>query len=100
MFNLAFCGNVSGNRFSRECPTLAKNFNTTNPDTGAHDPVLTCNAYIESNPKAMDEAYWKIKGVYVYEREYEKKQSKKEQNEEQYEDDGEDEQQKEEEDEP
>ncbi|KAL9190796.1 hypothetical protein ACHAXT_000502 [Thalassiosira profunda] len=71
VFNLAFCGNVAGNRFSRECPALAKKFNTTN-EWGAHDPVLTCNAYIESNPKALEEAYWKIKGVFVYEREYEK----------------------------
>lgn len=74
VFNLAFCGNVAGNRFSRECPALAEEFNTTNPDSGVHDPVLTCNAYIKSNPKAMEEAYWKIKGVYVYEREYEQKQ--------------------------
>jgi len=74
VFNLAFCGNVAGNRFSRECPALAEEFNTTNPDSGAHDPVLTCNAYIKSDPKAMEEAYWKIKGVYVYEREYEQKQ--------------------------
>ncbi|KAL3757292.1 hypothetical protein ACHAWU_008453 [Discostella pseudostelligera] len=67
VLNLAFCGNVSGNRFSRECPVLAEKFNRTN-DNGAHDPVLTCNAYIESNPKELEDAHWKIKGVYVYER--------------------------------
>ena len=81
VFNLAFCGNVAGNRFSRECPALAEKFNVTNPDSGAHDPVLTCNAYIESNPNALEEAYWKIKGVYVYEREFEKRQSKKQEEE-------------------
>lgn len=75
VFNLAFCGNVSGNRFSRECPALAKKFNVTN-DNGYHDPVLTCNAYIESNPVALEEAYWKIKGVYVYERDFEKAEKK------------------------
>jgi len=71
VFNLAFCGNVSGNRFSRECPALAAKFNTTN-DNDEHDPILTCNAYIESNPDALAEAFWKIKGVYVYEREFER----------------------------
>eukprot|EP00569_Conticribra_weissflogii_P010080 CAMPEP_0171375102 /NCGR_PEP_ID=MMETSP0879-20121228/16021_1 /TAXON_ID=67004 /ORGANISM="Thalassiosira weissflogii, Strain CCMP1336" /LENGTH=467 /DNA_ID=CAMNT_0011884583 /DNA_START=93 /DNA_END=1496 /DNA_ORIENTATION=- len=65
VFNLAFCGNVSGNRFFRECPKESKEFNVTN------DPVLTCDAYIKSNPEALKEAYWKIKGVYVYEREFE-----------------------------
>jgi len=76
VFNLAFCGNVSGNRFSRECPALAKKFNVTN-EWGAHDPVMTCNAYIDSNPEALKEAFWKIKGVYVYEREFEKSKKKK-----------------------
>lgn len=68
VFNLAFCGNVSGNRFTRECPELAAKFNVTTKE-GVNDPVLTCNAYIESNPDALNEAYWKIRGVYVYERE-------------------------------
>ena len=60
VFNLAFCGTVSGNRFTRECPALAEMFNVTN-ERGENDPVLTCNAYIESNPKALEQAYWKIK---------------------------------------
>jgi len=72
VFNLAFCGNVSGNRFARECNALADKFDVKNDD-GFSDPVLTCNAYIESNPETLEEAYWKIKGVYVYERELEKK---------------------------
>ena len=55
-----------------DCPALAEEFNTTNPDSGAHDPVLTCNAYIKSDPKAMEEAYWKIRGVYVFERAWER----------------------------
>jgi hypothetical protein len=63
VFNLAFCGNVAGNRFISECPKEAAQFNVTN------DPVKTCNAYIASDPEALEEAYWKIKGVYVYERE-------------------------------
>ena len=104
VFNLAFCGNVAGNRFTGECSDLAKKFNVTN-DHGNHDPVLTCNAYIESNPEALEEAFWKIKvrvslilfceyfksilgttsqscelnlqGVYVYERELEKPKKEK-----------------------
>lgn len=63
VFNLAFCGTVAGNRFFKDCPALSREYNVSN------DSVLTCNAYIASNPKALEEAYWKIQGVYVYERE-------------------------------
>jgi hypothetical protein len=59
VINLAFCGAVSGNRFSSECPKQAGRYNATN------DPVTTCNAYIKSNPKALEEAYWKIKVRYM-----------------------------------
>ena len=62
VFNLAFCGTVAGNRFTKDCPALSEEFNVEG------DPILSCNAYIESNPDALDEAYWKIRGVYVYER--------------------------------
>lgn len=64
VFNLAFCGTVAGNRFFKDCPTHGQKFNVSS------DPVLSCNAYIESNPEVLDEAYWKVRGVYVYEREY------------------------------
>ena len=30
----------------------------------------TCNEYIASNPEALKEAYWKIKGLYIFEREW------------------------------
>ena len=60
---LAFCGTVAGNRFFKDRPALSQEYNVSN------DSVLTCNAYIVSNPKALEEAYWKIQGVYVYERE-------------------------------
>ena len=63
VFNLAFCGNVAGNRFFRDCAEETKLFNVKD------DPILSCNAWIQSNPKALEEAYWKIRGVYVYERE-------------------------------
>lgn len=76
VFNLAFCGNVAGNRFTRECPGEAAKYNVTN-EWGSIDPVLTCNAYIESESKALDEAYWRIKGVYVYERELIKPRKKR-----------------------
>jgi hypothetical protein len=64
IFNLAFCGTVAGNRYFTDCPAeITNKFNVTN------DPWVSCNAYIASNPKEMDDAYWKIRGVYVYERE-------------------------------
>lgn len=66
VFNLAFCGTVAGNRFFKDCPDLSAKFNVSN------DSVRTCNAYIASEPDALSEAYWKIRGVYVYEREFEK----------------------------
>lgn len=62
VFNLAFCGTVAGNRFFRDCPDSSKKFNVED------DPVQSCNAWIASSPKELDEAYWKLKGVYVYER--------------------------------
>lgn len=62
VINLAFCGTVSGNRFQHDCPALFEQYNVHN------DSVLTCNAYIDSNPQALDEAYWKIRGVYLYQR--------------------------------
>eukprot|EP00980_Cylindrotheca_fusiformis_P030773 scaffold25410_cov117-Cylindrotheca_fusiformis.AAC.6 len=63
VLNTAFCGTVAGNRFFKDCPGLSATFNTHN------DSVLTCNAYIGTDPDALSEAYWKIRGVYVYERE-------------------------------
>mmetsp|Transcript_4503 Transcript_4503/g.8148 ORF Transcript_4503/g.8148 Transcript_4503/m.8148 type:complete len:479 (+) Transcript_4503:91-1527(+) len=62
VINLAFCGTVAGNRFARDCPALYQQYNVKN------DSVLTCNAYIDSNPEALSEAYWKIRGVYFYQR--------------------------------
>jgi len=66
VFNLAFCGTVAGNRFFQDCPALSQTYNVSS------DSVLTCNAYIASEPDSLKEAYWKIRGVYVYEREYER----------------------------
>jgi len=65
VFNLAFCGTVAGNRYFRDCPKdITSMFNVSN------DAVASCNAYMDSNPMEVeDEAYWKIKGLYVYERE-------------------------------
>jgi len=67
VLNLAFCGNVAGNRFFMDCQEEAKQYNVSN------DPILSCNAFIKSNPEVLNEAYWKIRGVYVYERAMEKK---------------------------
>lgn len=76
VFNLAFCGTVAGNRFARDCPAEAEEHAVFVKDshgktTNITDPVQTCNAYIASQPDIMSEAYWKIRGVYVYEREME-----------------------------
>lgn len=60
VFNLAFCGSVAGNRFQKDCPKQAKHFKT-------------CNDWIASNPAELEEAYWKVRGVYVYERAWQKK---------------------------
>lgn len=57
IFNLAFCGSVAGNRFYIDCTEECKVFDT-------------CDDYIKSNPKKLDEAYWKIRGVYVYQRDW------------------------------
>ena len=59
VFNTAFCGSVAGNRFQMDCKKQAKQFDT-------------CNAYLKSEPEELKEAYWKIRGVYVYEREWER----------------------------
>jgi hypothetical protein len=69
VFNLAFCGTVAGNRFFQDCPALSREYNVSN------DSVLTCNAFIASEPESLRDAYWKIRGVYVYEREYERQSS-------------------------
>lgn len=63
VFNLAFCGTVAGNRFFGDCPLEANKFNISN------DPVASCDAYIQSDPEELSEAFWKIKGLYIYERE-------------------------------
>lgn len=60
VFDLAFCGTVSGNRFGRECAAEAEAFAATD-DGGDPDPVGTCDAYVASDPDALEEAYWKIK---------------------------------------
>lgn len=58
VFNTAFCGSVAGNRFSLDCPKQSKQFKS-------------CNEWVKSNPDEMKEAYWKIRGVYVYQRAWE-----------------------------
>lgn len=65
IINLAICGTVAGNRFAHDCPDLFAKYNVDN------DSVRTCNAYVDSDEARtmLDEtAKWKIKGVYVYQR--------------------------------
>lgn len=57
VLNTAFCGSVAGNRFQLDCKNESKSFKT-------------CNEYIKSEPEALLQAYWKIRGVYVYERDW------------------------------
>ena len=59
VLNTAFCGSVAGNRFSLDCKNQSGRFES-------------CNAYIESRPDELEEAYWKIRGVYVYQRSWQK----------------------------
>lgn len=59
VLNTAFCGSVAGNRYFLDCKNESQTYKS-------------CNEYIKSQPKALDEAYWKIRGVYVYERTWEK----------------------------
>ncbi len=59
VINLAFCGSVSGNRYNLDCKAQSKKF-------------PTCNDWVRSNPEEIREAYWKIRGVYVWEREWER----------------------------
>ena len=59
VLNTAFCGSVCGNRYNLDCKNQSKTF-------------PTCNNWIKSQPEELDEAYWKIRGVYVYQREWEK----------------------------
>lgn len=69
VLNTAFCGAVAGNKFASDCPAEAAQFNVKG------DSVLTCNAYIEAQKDQLTEAYWKIRGSYVFEREMEFKSS-------------------------
>lgn len=59
VINLSFCGSVAGNRYFMDCPQKFKKFKT-------------CNEWVASNPDELKEAYWKIRGVYVFEREWER----------------------------
>jgi len=59
VLNTALCGSVAGTRFFMDCKNESKTFKT-------------CNEYINSRPEALSEAYWKIRGVYVYQREWQK----------------------------
>jgi Glycosyl hydrolases family 16 len=67
IFNLAFCGTVAGNRYFTDCPAIVEKF-PPSPSYLHNDPVAACNAYIRSNPDELNEAYWKIKGVHVFQR--------------------------------
>jgi len=62
VINLAFCGNVAGNRFASDCPNTAAQY------SDLKDPIQQCNAFLKSNPKVLENAFWEINGVYIYQR--------------------------------
>ena len=82
VINLAFCGAVSGNLFQLDCPNLYERYKYSKPNAkatttrgGSGRSLLsskeTCEAYLDSDlgrNAVNDEAYWKIRGVYVYQR--------------------------------
>lgn len=60
VLNTALCGSVSGNRFFVDCKNESKIYKS-------------CEEYIKNSTEAaLGEFYWKIGGVYVYQREWEK----------------------------
>lgn len=59
VLNTALCGSVAGNRFFLDCKNESKTFKS-------------CDEYIKSRPEILSEAYWKIRGVYVYQRQWQK----------------------------
>ena len=59
IFNMALCGSVAGNRFFMDCPELNEKYGN-------------CENFVAADTPEMDEIYWKVRGVYVYEREWER----------------------------
>lgn len=59
IFNTALCGTVAGNRFFMDCPLLNEKYGN-------------CEDFIKSDPPEMDEVYWKIRGLYIYQRAWER----------------------------
>lgn len=57
VINLAFCGGMAADRFSVDCPEQ-------------HEHYKTCSEWIKSRSDSLEEAYWKIRGVYIYQREW------------------------------
>lgn len=57
VFITAFCGSAAGDRFTVDCVDQAKSYDT-------------CEDWIDNHPEGLFEAYWKIRGVYIYEREW------------------------------
>ena len=54
VFNTAFCGVVAGPLYPKNCPVQAKKY-------------PWCDQYVAANPEgAFDQAYWELRGVYVY----------------------------------
>jgi hypothetical protein len=63
VINTAFCGTVAGNRFFTDCHVTPAHSLDKN-----HNPISACNAYIATDPPEMDEAYWELNSIRVYQR--------------------------------
>lgn len=59
IFNTALCGTVAGSNFFKHCPDLQEKYGS-------------CENYVKANTEGMNEVYWKIRGVYIFQREWEK----------------------------
>lgn len=58
VINLAFCGSNAGERYFVDCLMQLKTYKT-------------CRDWVASAPEELNDAYWKIRGVFIYERRWE-----------------------------
>jgi hypothetical protein len=64
-FRMDFCNANVGRTFADECPHLYQQHLVRNETFS----MFSCNVYVNSNPVLFqDDAYWKIRGVYIYQR--------------------------------
>lgn len=52
VFDITFCGDWAGSVWS---------------SSGCAGKASTCNAFVQNNPTAFDETYWRVNSLKVYE---------------------------------